>query len=370
MREGTFRMFKREQIDRPLGSLVPPMLSSKGPDKLDRSVRKNALSLSVIIPTKNRPNDLANTLDTLFRQTVLPQQLIIVDQSEGSESRTRFGLMFGACSARVRETIQIVYIWDSNISGLAAARNISMKLAIGDVWLFLDDDVDLESNFIAELLKVYIDFPEVGGVSGIITNYQPPELPFRIWTRLFVRGPFHDERQPIYWNAERLRESNPIPVRKLGGGLMSYRAEEMSGIVFDENLRGVSDGEDWDFGERMSRKTSLVIAPRARLKHLQSSIGRSQDHYLWRAAKATHFLYWKNWNHGIKNRLCFAWLNLGYILLAALASIKRGSPQPFRAFVNAIRQYRREFKVDRNRQVEARICDVPSNSLESRGEPT
>ena len=42
--------------------------------------------VSVIIPTRNRPHDLRLTVRTLLEQTVMPSEVVIVDQSSDEES--------------------------------------------------------------------------------------------------------------------------------------------------------------------------------------------------------------------------------------------------------------------------------------------
>jgi GT2 family glycosyltransferase len=147
-----------------------------------------------------------------------------------------------------------------------------------------------------------------------------------------VRGPFRDERQFVYWNAPRLNCSDPIPVRKLGGGLMSFRARAIRGMRFDENLRGVSDGEDVDFCARMRPGAQLAIAPRARLIHNASLAGRSRKHWLQRSTQANCYLFQRNWNTCAFNRMCFLWLMAGLGIIALFASLRRGSLEPWNTF--------------------------------------
>ena len=215
-----------------------------------------------------------------------------------------------------------------------------MSVAAADVWLFLDDDVCLEPDFIEELLLAYRSYPDAIGVSGIVTNYPCPPVVFQFWSRVFVRGPFHDDRQPVYWNAEKLRMSEPVRVSRLGGGLMSFRGDAIRALQFEENLRGVSDGEDVDFCSRLPQGSLLIIVPSARLVHKLSPAGRSRQHWLYRHARANHFLYRKNWSDKGMNWLYFAWLNTGYYLVASLASLKAGSLQPWRDLSDGIRQGR------------------------------
>ncbi len=145
--------------------------------------------VSVIIPTKNRSTDLAETIRTLLLQTCMADELIVVDQGQ-TESNFQTG------------SLSLKYIYNPEITSASQARNEGMKQATGDFWLFLDDDVVLEPDFIEKLLAAYA--PGVTGVSGIITNYSAPLIMQRIWTTIFQLGPFKDRRQDIYYHAEKL----------------------------------------------------------------------------------------------------------------------------------------------------------------------
>src|SRR6202165_3352786 len=175
-------------------------------------------SVSLIIPTKNRSSDLEHTLESVFGQRILPTQLIIVDQGQGDETKERVENLFAETRFRVREKVQFCYIHNTMTSGLTVARNRAMEVARGDIWLFLDDDVILEANFLEELLAVYQRYPQVTGVSGIISNYRRPSLPYRLWAFAFARGPFHDERQVVYWQGGRVRGCEPITQGRAWGG--------------------------------------------------------------------------------------------------------------------------------------------------------
>jgi len=298
-------------------------------------------SVSVIIPTKDRPIDLGLTVESILRQSVVPNQVIIVDQSEDDESHKRVENSYREACSNARDAVQLDYVQNANISGGAIARNQGMELARGDIWLFLDDDVVLDFNFVEELLAVYQQHPHVMGVSGIISNYRKPYWAYRLWEFVFVRGPFRDERQPIYWNANRLRKSEPIRVGKFTGALMSFRAEAIRAHRFDENLIGVSDGEDVDFCARLGSDPFLVIAPRARLIHNKSALGRTQDHWLRRFAQANYYLYHRNWQRRKRNRLAFVWLKVGLGVAASLASVQRGALAPWCALREGAHEGRR-----------------------------
>lgn len=285
----------------------------------------NSLNVSVIIPTKNRPVDLARTIETLAVQTVSPLELIIVDQSAEK-------------SFHQLVPFPVRWIHDPTLSGAAAARNAAFKQAGGDIWLFLDDDVLLEPDFIEEILKPYDS--SVTGVSGIITNYSPP-LKQRLWETIFQLGPFRDERQTIYRNAGRLGDAKPIRVRQFGGGLMSFRASAIRDHRFDPNLTGASPGEDIDFCAGLPRGSVLLIAPRARLIHNRSPESRDPTHWISVAAQVGSYMRERHWKKGLRNNLCYGWLNVGYLFAAALSSLKNGSAAAWKAWREGVRKGKR-----------------------------
>jgi len=285
----------------------------------------NTLRFSAIIPSKNRALELVITVRSLLAQTVRPAQIVIVDQSTDEDSFLRVKAeLAGACDVRLD------YIRDTSINGAAAARNCAMDHATGEVWLFLDDDVVLEPEFIEQLLIVYSSHPEAEGVSGIITNYRPGPLSARLWTAVFSRGPFHDERQPVYWAAEQLRNSEPVRVRQFTSALMSFRANTIREMRFDSNHTGAL-AEDTDFCWRLPASTLLLIAPRARLVHNRSPLGRARDHWLRAHTQSSYYLYERNLKCSIRNRICFAWLKVGYAIALVVTCAKGRSLEGWRA---------------------------------------
>jgi glucosyl-dolichyl phosphate glucuronosyltransferase len=274
-------------------------------------------AVSVIIPTKNRSDALKETLRTLLDQTRMADELIVVDQSQTKSSLETGPLL-------------LKYIYDPEITGASQARNRGMKLATGDIWLFLDDDVVLDRDFIEKLLAAYA--PGVVGVSGIVTNYVTVPPLQRVWPSIFERGPFCDERREVYYRAESLNSTKPIQVSKFTGCLMSFRADAIRGLWFDENLRDGSFAEDIDFCARLPRNSILLITPRARLLHKRSPEGRNTKHWLDQHSQGANYMRQRHYELGIRNNLCFAWLNVGYALAATLSSIRRLSLEPWRAW--------------------------------------
>jgi GT2 family glycosyltransferase len=298
---------------------------------------KDETKVSAIIPTKNRTSELAIITHDLINQTLLPTEIVIIDQSSDDAGKRLITNLFETAPANVRDSVQLRYVLDPSISGGSAARNKGMEMAAGDIWLCLDDDMGLDRDFLEEIVAVFRERPDVTCVCGVITNYLPPPLPYRLWSRVFVRGPFHDERQPIYWNADRLRRSEPIRLHKLNGGAMAFRSRLIRSLRFDPNLTGLSLAEDVDLAARIEPGI-IVMAPRARVQHNRSPRGRASDHWLRERSQAFHYLYRRNWHHRLSNRLRFLWLNIGFTLAAALCCIKQISFEPLAAFLEGVRR--------------------------------
>jgi glycosyltransferase involved in cell wall biosynthesis len=283
---------------------------------LVRTMNEQSLpTVSVIIPTKNRAADLEVVIEDLLQQSRLPMELIVVDQS----IQRSYGKPI---------PIALRYIHHPELSGAATARNAGMDVANGDILLFLDDDVILEKSFIEQIVAAFR--PGVTGVSGIITNYKRPALARRLWEGMFVRTPFLDERQQIYWKAEKLLDEGPIRIRKMTGALMSFRAEAVRTLRFDSNLTGGSPGEDIDLCASLPEGSILVMTPRARLVHKRSPAGREQVYWLALHAQVSSYLRERHWKHGFRNNAAYAWLNTGYAGAALLSCMRRRSFDPWK----------------------------------------
>jgi glycosyltransferase involved in cell wall biosynthesis len=94
--------------------------------------------VSVIICTVRRPALVRALLDSLSAQTWRGFEILLVGAEENSDPID--------CSARVRVL--------GAPHGLAAARNVGLRNAAGDVICFLDDDVLLPPTFLAEAVRL------------------------------------------------------------------------------------------------------------------------------------------------------------------------------------------------------------------------
>jgi glycosyltransferase involved in cell wall biosynthesis len=96
-------------------------------------------TVSVVIPTYNRPDELCNSLKTVLNQTYPGKiELLVIDDSPKSQQKiidTTFSAYTGAKKNR-----HIIYMHTAKKEGAPKARNKGIEKATGKYLAFLDDD--------------------------------------------------------------------------------------------------------------------------------------------------------------------------------------------------------------------------------------
>jgi len=100
------------------------------------------MNVSVCIPTRNRPEDLAECLESIAASSVPVAEIVVSDDS--TDDRTR-----ELVAARYPH---VKYVFGPR-RGLGPNRNSAISAASGDWLLFLDDDARLGADFLTEMMK-------------------------------------------------------------------------------------------------------------------------------------------------------------------------------------------------------------------------
>ncbi len=140
---------------------VPPDTANDGRMALESRTASTRLNVSVLIPTKNRPDELALAVRSVLEQTSLPAELLILDQSLDDRGRRLVKDEFARASRKVEATVQVRHIMDPAVSGTAMARNRLLDMARGNIVLFIDDDSILEPNFVEQVIACYASHPGI-----------------------------------------------------------------------------------------------------------------------------------------------------------------------------------------------------------------
>jgi GT2 family glycosyltransferase len=295
------------------------------------------LTVSVIMPTKNRPALLAVAVRALLAQTVAVDELIVVDQSGDDLGARRVGALVAELPPARRPRLD--YVLDGTITGAAGARNTGIDRASGDILLCCDDDVVADPRVVERLLAHYRSDPGCAGLAPVITNYPPPSRLRRLHHRLFYVGPFHDERQPVYWFWRRYPEAARVPVRMFTGAMMSFRRSALGTLRHDPRYRGASVGEDVDLCWSLWRRGArLAIATDARIVHDRAPRPSARPEEAQIAAWG--FLYRKHLPRTLPNRLAFGWYVVGVFVGAAVNGLGERSLAPLRSALAGLRALR------------------------------
>ena len=288
--------------------------------------------LTVIIPTRNRPDDLLAAVQSICLQTRLPDELILVDQSFDDSSKIAV-----KNTIKNLEKFKLHYIHDSKILGLVDAKRVGVDYASGDIICFLEDDIVLEPYYIQQIELGFIKHPNMIGCSGIITN--PPKVGFlyKLLFNIFHRGIFRDRRVEMHKNYNGYN-NNLLESDKLSGGASAYLSKVFDDVEFDV-ANGFHMFEDIDFSTRVDRHygNRLFINPNARLAHYCSPVNRDTFGVRERRKLTECFTYYKKRKDWPSAAISFYWLLLGMLLESIFQSFSSMSFKPIQGYLLGFR---------------------------------
>jgi GT2 family glycosyltransferase len=230
------------------------------------------MMISVVIPTYNREQPLRDTLADAIKQNYPNFEVLVIDQTRTHESETQVYLEQLANAGKIR--------WFRvNWASLPGARNYAVRRAIGDIILFIDDDVQLPDVFLEAHADNYLEKPDVGCVAGrvfdrmklgdsggdLTIEYLPPEAM---------------DAGIAWYFIDLVHTVKPQQVLSARGCNMSFRSSVFVewGLSFDERFAGSAVREESDFCLRL-RSTGFKIwyDPNAYLVHLGEESGGCHD---------------------------------------------------------------------------------------------
>lgn len=122
---------------------------------------KKSATITVAIPTLNRPAELTRCLESLLEGTLLPAEVLVINQGE-------YQVVEAVCEqARAQFAIPIIHC-SQPPKGLSAARNFASSQTRFPVIAFTDDDCVPSSDWLAHIDQIMADSPDVDGVTGSI----------------------------------------------------------------------------------------------------------------------------------------------------------------------------------------------------------
>ncbi|MGZ4846458.1 MAG: glycosyltransferase family 2 protein [Halobacteriota archaeon] len=311
-------------------------------------------SISVVIPTKNRPLDVLECIRSVENQSILPAEIIIVDASDDDRLEAL------ACKRSIGR-IKIEYVRSE--PGLTHQKNMGVQKSSSDIVLVLDDDVILNENFVEEILNVFND-PRLDGI-GCVYGDQIPinklkknaskrgSFPYAIASAVDARinklvstvfflqktsktGKFRlsgFSTLPPYSNPEAtIQETEGAP-----GGYTAYYKKVLEEFGFDENLKGYAAGEDADISYRISRKYKIIFTPKAKVIHDSKTSKINNYAHSKMKIENHYYLFKKNFPQTLIRRFAFNMSVLGLFLLQLEFAVVHRNPQGVRGFLDGLR---------------------------------
>ena len=297
--------------------------------------KKNICTVSLLISTKNRLQDLQECINSVLIQSVKPDEVILVDASDTSESMEMVKESLAATG------IKLTYHRQEVISGKirkTATWNKAVKLAIGDIIIFLDDDVVLNKYYIYHILNTYYENPgKIVGVMGHMKNpnneryHQINSKIFYFLNKLFYKlfllprengnGFIQSSGFPAYPASK----VGIVSVEVMPTCNMSIKKDVFREFAFDGWFYGYSYQEDDDFTYRVSRKYKFLYTPFAELVHKRSPAARGNLDAVETMKVVNHYYFFKkNMSKSCKNCMAFVWSEFGLLFLRcfSFSSIK------------------------------------------------
>ena len=216
-------------------------------------------SITVVICTRHRPDDLGRALQSAAWQSPLPDAVVVVDDSDPER---RGETKDAAVSAYPGVEVQC-----KDTPGLTASRNFAIERCTTSLICFLDDDVVLRPGYLAAVVDTFERHPDVAGVAGVVDDDHDYELP-RLRAVLGLTGTRTGKVYRSGWSSQ--LPHHDADVEHLIGCNMTFRTSVLQRYRFDtDTFSGYGLGEDLELTHRLHLDGHrLRVAGDARLWHL------------------------------------------------------------------------------------------------------
>lgn len=273
-------------------------------------------SISVIIPTMERPVALERTISNILKSTVVPRQIVVVDQSIKEENRKANIELKNI----VPNEIEFIYEYQS-IPSLTMARNRGFEFANEEIIVYSDDDIDVDITTFENILNEMQD-KNIAMIAG---------LDHEMMTSSNLFG--------YFWGTKSFRKRNkgyvmPSMVgrfpKKINVGTKTEWAMGFFFVVrksllhswnikWDEKLTSYAYAEDLDFSysySKAAKKENLqcIFSPNVIVTHLTSKeyrVPTKKSTYMYVINR--EYLSYKHYK-SCYSRLATRWSNYGMVL--------------------------------------------------------
>ncbi len=282
------------------------------------------MKISVIVPTYNRPEELRVFIKSILKQTVLPDELIIIDDGNLNDIPEKNALMNLNISCVYRKKCK------SEKRGVVFSRNIGIEMTTGDIIFLLEDDLFLDDRYIENIIDFYKNsgFPNIGGVGGIDLNMgkrnflKVLEYIFNVFFLISPVRPYHTTPSgysenvvtSVVWKL--YEKDKVVKTSYLAGGNSAFPKEVLKNYRFPEDYSDrVYMGEDKFFSMNISKKYNLYIVTKSKFYHNKSKLMRHNKYTVGYNTVMSAYRIYVNYVKKFKlHFLLFLYSSLGLLL--------------------------------------------------------
>ncbi|MEG4321327.1 MULTISPECIES: glycosyltransferase family 2 protein [unclassified Microcoleus] len=215
------------------------------------------LTISVVIPSYCRPQDLARCLDALKKQKLPADEVLVVVRDTDTETWTFVQTLNPQFLPLRTATV--------SESGVVAAMNAGMDAACGDIIAFTDDDATPHTDWLERIAAHFLSDSSIGGVGGRDWVYHGTQLE-------------EGEREvvgQVQWfgrviGGHHLGVGEAREVDVLKGVNMSFRRSAIGQMHFDRRMRGTGAQVHFELAFSLALKRAgwkLIYDPKVAVDH-------------------------------------------------------------------------------------------------------
>ena len=296
------------------------------------------IKASVVICTRNRLDDLKESLDLVLKQNYKNFEVIVVDNASDTQDVSKY-------IKKIRSK-RVKYVLAPKKPNLPYARNVGIRNAKGEIIAFIDDDSLVSKNWLSEAIKSFY-LKDVGAVAGRVkvpknsdlfeVKYLKSKGLKRFLYEIFAL--FLD----YYGKPASIKKSGQvvgffdydkfIEVDHAWGCNMIYRKSALlKAGLFDENYENYPLREDTDMCVRIKRLGyKILFNPKAKVFHKLTRKGKifSRMNFYYRNKHHIYFVFKNKLVKGLDGWLKFILQQFAEIFFFLFYSISIKEPTVF-----------------------------------------
>lgn len=254
--------------------------------------------ISVIIPTYNRPQSLDRTLEGIYKSKVKPKEVVIIDQSEDENIHKAYD---DVINKYTDSNISIVY-FRLKPASLTAARNEGARIAKEEIFICMDDDVDIDEGLIGKIEDIMSDknIALIAGLDKLSTEGEDKFTSYFFCTKDKKKSGTGYVTKSIlgrYPMASEIKKETPTEWAMGYFFVVRKSLIDKFDIRWDENLKGYAYAEDLDFSVRYCRRAKetgykCIISPQIIVEHLASKEYRiEKEEHIYKYIANREYIY-------------------------------------------------------------------------------